>query len=1030
MNCRNRKLVKVQIERKVPTNKHDLILSFDRAKLWTKPSRWKPPVILLFYLLPFSLSAQLEDSIVSFFPLQSDDSSILSQVYLDDLYERVMQQLGEDILLEQLCPIQNLVDDLPNTNFRISTWIQKSVELRRQGQLDCSQRLLVRLGKYARLESPAAQVLVESHLALTAAEYQGDYVQAKGHALLAIELAESNQSELAWAYYAAGRVNHRMAEYTLAYQQTEKALSLAREEENSAVEARALGSLALINRDVFFGETLEAIPFHKAAVAIAREIRDTAVLMNELLYMAANYGEASQSPIYFKKIEEVLSLADEFKEIRIEEKLLINLGAFLCAHGQFEKAEQLFVKALELALQLDQKASINHLHFQLFEVYLLSKQTDKAYNILQDGIQSGVLRGEDIKQELYAVERVRGNNRAALEHLEAAYNNVKEKYMDRNAMMLSFWETQLKTKESQLAYEQQLELMEASQAQRRLMSFLLLTGGLFLLLAIYGVYWQRQSKRKLSVQKKQIEEQAEELQQLDILKSRFFTNISHELRTPLSLILGPIHSILKRGALDKKDEKLLSMAAKNGGQLNELVNEILDFSKIESEKMELQESTVNVYLFLQHLISRFDYLIEEGEIQFEFDYQGDKNEYLLIDKNKLAKVINNLLSNAFKFTPPNGTIKLQVEEIGNALKLVFNDTGRGIHAKDLPHVFDRYYQASNATAMTGGTGIGLSMSYQYVKLLGGEIWAESILGTGSTFFVQLPKKVVTRTADAIWDTEVSTGPSPAAQHVAPLQGQVARREILVVEDNADLRIYLSQILSPSFQVKTVQNGQEALSYLQASKQHYPALVISDLMMPLMDGFELLSKLRETSIFSSLPFIMLTARTDLQDKLKALRIGVDDYLVKPFMEEELLARVDNLLRRSRSSEPSKLSKNNTEEEPLIREGNIVRSNQDLAWLEALEIILEKHLGNFNLTADFIAGEMLMSRTQLFRKVKKLTGLTVNQYLQEMRFQKARRLLETKAQHSVKSVALTVGFKHIKNFSQRFKERFGRLPSSYL
>lgn len=983
--------------------------------------------MLLFSLLPLPLSAQLEDSLVSFFPLQSDDSSTLSQAYLDDLYERVMQQLGEDILLEQLCPMQNLVDDLANTNFEISRWIDRSIKLRRQGQLDCSQALLVRLSEYARVESPAAQVLVESYLALTAAEYQGDYEKAKRYALLAIELAESSQSELAWAYYAAGRVNHRMADYTQAYQQTERALSLAREEGSLAVEARALGSLALINRDVFFGETLEAIPFHKAAIAIAREIRDTAVLMNELLYMATNYGEASQNPIYFKKLEEVLSLADEFKEIRIEEKLLISLGAFLSAHGQFEKAEQLFLKALELALQLDQKANISHLHFQLFEVYLLSKQTDKAYNILQDGMQSGVLQGEDIKEQLYAVARVRGNDRVALEHLEGAYNSVKDKYMDRNAVMLSFWETQLKTKESQLAYEKQQELVEAGQAQRRLMFYLLLTVGLFLLLAIYGVYSQRQSKRKLSVQKQQIEQQAEALQQLDILKSRFFTNISHELRTPLSLILGPIHSILKRGALDEKDERLLAMAAKNGGQLNELVNEILDFSKIESQKIELQESRVHVYLFLQDLISRFDYLIEESEIQFEFDYRGDKNEHLLIDKNKLAKVINNLLSNAFKFTPTRGTIKLQVEDKDKALRLVLNDTGRGIHAEDLPHIFDRYYQASNAAALTGGTGIGLSMSYQYVKLLGGEIWAESKLGIGSTFFVQLPKKIVTPTVDAIWDTEVSTGPSPGEQYVAPLLGEGVRSEILVVEDNADLRIYLSQILSPSFQVKTVQNGQEALNYLQSSKQHHPAMVISDLMMPLMDGFDLLRKLRETSSFSSLPFIMLTARTDFQDKLKALRIGVDDYLVKPFMEEELLARVDNLLRRTA---PPGLSINNTQEEPLIGEGNVARSKQDLVWLEALESILEKHLGNFNLTADFIAGEMLMSRTQLFRKVKKLTGLTVNQYLQEMRFQKARRLLETKAQHSVKSVALTVGFKHIKNFSQRFKERFGRLPSSYL
>ncbi len=165
-------------------------------------------------------------------------------------------------------------------------------------------------------------------------------------------------------------------------------------------------------------------------------------------------------------------------------------------------------------------------------------------------------------------------------------------------------------------------------------------------------------------------------------------------------------------------------------------------------------------------------------------------------------------------------------------------------------------------------------------------------------------------------------------------------------------------------------------------------------------------------------------------MKALRIGVDDYLVKPFVEEELLARVDNLLRRHLIRESPKRSKKNTEEESLIGEGNAVRSKQDLAWLITLENVIEKHLGDFNLTADIIAGELLMSRTQLFRKVKKLTGLTVNQYLQEMRFQKARHLLETKAQQSVKSVAFTVGFKHVKNFSQRFKERFGRLPSSYL
>lgn len=1003
-------------------------MNFYRAKLWTRHSRWIAPVMLLLSLLPLSLSAQLEDSLASFFPLQRNDSVVVSQIYLDDLYERVIQQLGEDILVEQSCPVQNMVDDLATSSFQISPWIQKSIELRRQGQIDCSEALLIRLGEYASRESVTTQTLIESHLALTAAEYKGDYKQAKGHALIAIDLARGGGPQQAWAYYAAGRANHRLADYTLAYEQTEKALSLAREEQNLAVEARALGSLALINRDVFFGETLKAVPLHNSAIIIAREIADTAVLMNELLYLAANYGEASQSGLYFENLEEVIRLADNFKDIRIEEKILISFGAYLSVHGHFEKAEQLFLKALDLALLLDQKASISHLHFQLFEVYLLSKQTNKAYKILQDGMQSGILEGEEIKEQLYAVERVRGNNQAALEHLEAAYNGIKEKYMDRNAVMLSFWETQLKTQESQLAFDEQQELVEAVKAQRRLLFFLLLMITLFLLLAIYGMYKQRQSKRKLSLQKKQIEQQAKELQRLDELKSRFFTNISHELRTPLSLILGPIKSILSRGVLDERNGKLLSMAVKNGEQLNGLVNEILDFSKLESHKMVVQESAVNLYLFLQHLVSRFDYLKTEDNIQFVLDYRADKSETLLVDKNKLEKVVNNLLSNAFKFTPPKGKVRLEVAAQEGGLQLTLSDTGKGIHQEDLPHIFDRYFQASDDNNVSGGTGIGLALTYQYVKLLGGTIWAESTYGQGSTFFVQLPKKLVKHTADAIWDTEVSTGPSPAAHYLSPPTG--TREGILVVEDNADLRFYLSQILSPHFRVKTVRNGEEALNYLHAPTQGYPVLIISDWMMPMMNGFDLLDKMRETPKFSSLPFIMLTARADLKDKLKALRVGVDDYLVKPFVEEELLARVDNLLRRRLPQKSPKRPKLNTEEESLIGEGNAVRSKQDLAWLITLENVIEKHLGDFNLTADMIAGELLMSRTQLFRKVKKLTGLTVNQYLQEMRFQKARHLLETKAQQSVKSVAFTVGFKHVKNFSQRFKERFGRLPSSYL
>ena len=994
---------------------------------WTDFARGWTWLAILCLVLPHMLVAQVQDSLATFFPHQAADSTGVSVEEMQRLYSQITSQLEQNLILEQVCPLEQLQSELSDVKVDLAYWLERSLGLRQFGQMDSRVQLLQKLRTYTEAYSLKEKLILECHLALTWSEYLGDYQIALQHAEVAMDLVEGEDEGAAWANYALGRVEHRLAAFASAYEHTQQALSLARKLGNQELEARSLGSLALINRDVFFGETLKAVPFHEGSIELAKAMADTSLLLHEQLYMAANYGEAGEHPKYLELIQEVTDLASSYKDVRIEEKILISYGAFLSSKGLYREAEHLFNLALDLARQINKRSIIGHLHYQLFEIQLMQGQVEEAQAILSGGLAEGVLDSALIQQQLYAVERLRGDRTKALQYLESAYNAIKGQYMDRNAAMLSFWEAQLKTQESLLEIEQQRALLQAEQKQRWLYTYFLLAVGLLFLMAMYGFYYQRKSSRKLKKQKLQIEKQAEELKQLDDLKSRFFTNVSHELRTPLSLILGPIRSILSQNSLTEEERHLLSMADKNGTQLNQLVDEILDFSKLESQRVEIQESSVNLYLFLQQLIDRFEYLRDTKQIEFTFDFQGDKEMKVELDQNKLEKVITNLLSNAFKFTPRGGKISVRQVDEGENLLLQVEDSGAGIGPKDLPNIFKRYYQAANQPVAQAGTGIGLALSYQYVNLFGGEMWVESEVGEGSLFQVRIPKKLSPSRAGSTEDAEMYTGPA-IEDHRA--SGKLSKQlNLLIVEDNEDLRSYLSYILGKRYALHTVSNGTEAIAYLEGH-QKLPDLIITDLMMPVMDGFQLLDQLRSTTRYSHIPVIMLTAKTNMRDRLAALRIGIDDYLVKPFLEEELVARVNNLLRNitAQNQYESEITEQDKLQEPHYGE-TLSKNPKDLEWLTELEDVVLQQLGDFNLTADMIARKMLMSRTQLFRKIKKLTGLTVNQYIQEMRFQEARKLLEDHIHRSVKSVALTVGFKHVKNFSQRFKDRFGRLPSSY-
>ena len=540
------------------------------------------------------------------------------------------------------------------------------------------------------------------------------------------------------------------------------------------------------------------------------------------------------------------------------------------------------------------------------------------------------------------------------------------------------------------------------------------------------------------------------LRKLDAAKSRLFANISHELRTPLTLILGPVGTVLKNAKLNGKESRLLSAAQTSGRNLLALINSILDLSKMEAGKIELQEEQTYLFPFLRRIVSAFESYAEQRKIVLSFQYTGAENILLNLDKEKVKIILNNLLSNAMKFTEPEGKVSVHIEDPPDTILISVTDTGRGIHAEDLSHVFDRFYQSNQPDApVEGGTGIGLALCKEYVMLMGGKIWVESVMGEGSTFFLQLPKREITESTE----TNQPKG-LPAEENNSVFEDVVISYEsekpssiadrpvVLIVEDNKDLRYYIQMLLEPFYTTLTAENGKiawELLCGVKNTKQQMhdttvevhevmPSLIVSDIMMPVMDGYEFLAQLKQHDHFVQIPVIMLTARADIQDKLRALRIGVDDYLLKPFDEEELLARIVNLL-------------NNVQRRAIIAEQDVAYTSQeqengslinaaDQQWLEQLELCVLANINNTQFSTEFLAKEMHISRRQLQRRIKKHTGLSPKEYINEVRLQQVRKMIETGKITSAAAATYEAGFSNLSYFSRLFKERFGKTPAQYI
>ena len=804
------------------------------------------------------------------------------------------------------------------------------------------------------------------------------------------------------------------------------------------------------------GDLVKAKEFTETSLKLAREAGNQQVEAMGLMHLGNIYTLEGNFRLAENYLIQSLDIGNDLNDDLLRALVWRYWGTLLEAQNRNLEALAYHHQSLEYAEKIDYKKGIALSHLYI-------SQLQDRRNEIQDALFHA-------SQSLHYAEQtgIVYNIQQASEWLSRLYEEAKKPDMALNYYRYSTvmkdslfnMNNQRSLIRQQMQYE--FDKKEAiSQREEKFQRQLLfaIAGALILTFAFAVIILRNlqikarqnkiieQQKQEVEYRNRQIEKdsrliqsQSEELKRLDALKSRFFANISHEFRTPLTLILGQIDSVLPQ-LTDPKLQKRLNMAFRNGKQLLFLINQILDLSKMDAGGVQLRAGYSDIIPFLKNIFYSFEALAEQKQIHLEFWCQ-ESSLILFFEWEQLEKVFINLLSNAFKFTDQGGVISMIVTRDPQGqlpqspdpglLSIAVRDTGTGIPPAYLPHIFDRFFhRESPLPGQQGGTGIGLALVKEVVELHRGEVHVHSQEGAGTEFIVRLPlgkkqtkeTELVSKPAEKP-DFSISpldlAGPG-IANGASTSQNGSTRGQILVVEDNPDLRTYLKEhLLEAGYEV--VEAGQGAEGVAQAI-EILPDLLITDLMMPGMDGYELCNRLRDDERTSHIPIIMLTAKAAEEDKLEGLRSGVDDYLTKPFSSRELLARVENLI-EMRAQLRKKFST-----ATIIRPSEVSQAPADQVFLEKVITTIEAHLGDEQFGVETLSEAIHMSVTHLNRKLNALIDQSAGQLIRSIRLQRAADLLGQKS-GTIAEIAYQVGFSEPANFTRSFKKQFGCSPSEYL
>jgi signal transduction histidine kinase/ligand-binding sensor domain-containing protein/DNA-binding response OmpR family regulator len=525
--------------------------------------------------------------------------------------------------------------------------------------------------------------------------------------------------------------------------------------------------------------------------------------------------------------------------------------------------------------------------------------------------------------------------------------------------------------------------------------------------------------------------EAKKLHEVDEMKSRFFTNISHEFRTPLTLILGPVKQIADT-IEDEKTKDELKIVHRNARRLLQLVNQLLDISRLESGSMQLHAVRQNIISLLRAFVSAFSSYAERKKITLRFNTTDDEI-IAFVDKEIIEKTISNILSNALKFTPEGGLVEVSVTKNEEQADVQICDTGIGIPKDEIPKIFDRFYQVDGShTRAEEGTGIGLALAKELIELHKCKIRVESELGKGTTVTVSIPlgtkhlrpeeMSESIQTDEEVYHTEAVSGSfveerTGRASIVSIPGGKKAT--VLIVEDNDDMRRYIGSNLEEEYAVLEAKDGEEGWN---KSTEYTPDMIVTDVMMPKMDGFELCRRIKTDERTSHIPVIILTAKAAGSDKMEGLETGADDYILKPFEHEELKTRIRNLIeQRHRIHEHFR-------KKGILELDEVEITPVDRKFLEKVFHIIEENIPNTSFSVESLAEMGAVSRAFLHKKVVSLTGEPPVELIRRMRLTRAAEMLEKKG-GNISEIALEVGFSNPAYFSECFKKQFGVSPSKY-
>jgi DNA-binding response OmpR family regulator/nitrogen-specific signal transduction histidine kinase len=533
-------------------------------------------------------------------------------------------------------------------------------------------------------------------------------------------------------------------------------------------------------------------------------------------------------------------------------------------------------------------------------------------------------------------------------------------------------------------------------------------------------------KREAKLLIEQERQEARRMHELDMMKIKFFTNVSHEFRTPLSLIMAPVDKILKHTEAEEQRHQL-QLINRNAKRLLNMVNQLLDFRKMEVQELRLHTRNGDIISFIKEMVYSFSDVAEKKQIRLVFDSEI-QGMVINFDHDKIERILFNLLSNAFKFTPDDGNVSVLLainEKIAEKrlLEIKVIDTGIGIPLDKQDKIFERFFQNEIPGSMVNqGSGIGLSITKEFVKLHNGEISVESEVGRGSCFTILLP---VDLTVEEQLPANKANIPVPAMTESQGLLqagsgNAIKKLTVLLVEDNEDFRFYLKDNLSDTFNIIEAANGREGW---QKSLALHPNLVVSDISMPEMNGIDLCRKIRNDKRTSHIPVVLLTAVTGEEQQLQGLETGANDYLTKPFNFEILMSKLKNILAMQEDMRKT------YQKQLDVKPTEVETESFDEAFIKKAVQLIEKNIDNADFSVEELSSELFVSRVTLYKRALALTGKSPVDLIRSIRLKRAAQLLES-SQLTISQISYKVGFKSQKYFVRCFKAEFNCLPSAYV